>query len=791
VSVAAALIEGLTLGWPSWSELPAHHDAALRSKDPTLRLVGIAGRVETGRANNEDRDALIQLLAEFPRIDYWDQPQARELLIRRWPDDDVVITKSLECLEERRPVRDGFERESATCYLLRCSPTCSRVTEWVKEELTKDYPFVLAHHGAWPLLAPFAAHSPETRVKIIDHIISEKGRAFLHDFQDLIVALNDQRLRDWLLDIARKETDFSLYWAVRGLIRGWGRADPLVRALLDDIAEWEDQRLLQLLSILPEIMTDRAACRTRLIAIGQSGLNLRSDLLAAGFVALACTADDDEVISLLLASLKESGAPAFDGANTVLANFPTHPDVRRFALECLEGRDPPLSVLARSYETDPLIRPRILAYANCLPTALRKVVIEDADNEVQKRPAAQNLLRVYDVEVDTDLKIRSSIHYHSQLKTASQEDISDHIEGLLQTAQAVGPDLHERRAAAFAGILVFGGVARIAAMREFGDKPMRIQTGSGYGRESDSLMGLIAERWEAIQVVFGSEFSGRFGDFGGDAGHMWDCLAPHIGRSEFARRDFISYCEQGDSTLGLQGFRALARERPGSDLLLGHCWKVLQGQVSGQHARHSPWGIRRARLEIARILRNQFARRDDVRDRLREGVTREQGPDGLIALALFSPADEMLKDLRSTPLEIGVRYRDWTCAVHLAGARSDVAAFGEVVCAMVNRDSHNLWDFQEVTNAAVIERLQMDSLAARHLMVGLARQATENERASIPRYLAEAGLMDRDLYDLCRSLLQEERENHGFVRAGFDAVDNSIRSISQSLLHVLSSSSVL
>ena len=45
LSVAAAALEALTLGWPETPNLSELHNAASTSKEATLRLVGISGRL--------------------------------------------------------------------------------------------------------------------------------------------------------------------------------------------------------------------------------------------------------------------------------------------------------------------------------------------------------------------------------------------------------------------------------------------------------------------------------------------------------------------------------------------------------------------------------------------------------------------------------------------------------------------------------------------------------------------------------------------------------------------------
>jgi hypothetical protein len=57
-------------------------------------------------------------------------------------------------------------------------------------------------------------------------------------------------------------------------------------------------------------------------------------------------------------------------------------------------------------------------------------------------------------------------------------------------------------------------------------------------------------------------------------------------------------------------------------------------------------------------------------------------------------------------------------------------------------------EFPDVTNRAVVERLQRDSDAVRRLKDKLASTPTESESASLPRYLMAAGGLDDRVHEL-------------------------------------------
>ena len=103
---------------------------------------------------------------------------------------------------------------------------------------------------------------------------------------------------------------------------------------------------------------------------------------------------------------------------------------------------------------------------------------------------------------------------------------------------------------------------------------------------------------------------------------------------------------------------------------------------------------------------------------------------------------------------------------------------------MVNRRVHGIWDVQDITNRAIVERLQRDPEAVQCFEERLATDPTENECASLPRFLAAAGALNAHVVERCRSLLSNEA-HHALPRAGYDAVDEATRAESRSLLDVL------
>ncbi len=781
LSTAAAALEALSIGSPGSSQLSELHDRAAGSVDPRLRLVGIRGRAAAGRADASDCDAVLNLLREFSELDYWDRPAARDLLARQWPNNPALVELALEATRKGSPFRhNGFEREAAAYYLLRCSPFTSSAADWVRRELKDDYPFVLLHDRAWDYVAPFAFEHADIRQAVISFIASDPGQFNLHFLQGLILALRSDDLRDILVEAARTDKTWPFPWPIKILLDGWGRKDPVVAGLFDEVASWPDDRLRDMGSFLPRIMIDASACRARLLSLAKARARTRIDLVASGLAALGCGADDDEVVELLMGRVGE-GAPLLDPDVAILTHFSGHPQVRRYAISRLEDRSPPLAAIAGSFKDDAEIRNKVLAFANPLPTVLRGLIREIAAGEATVRPSFDSVLKDYDVEVDGELKIAASIHYHRALARRSGGPSREHVVGLLTDLRAVGPDLQERRAAAFAGLLVLGHVGEVVPLVEQNDKLLKIELGTGYGRESDSLMALVAERWEEMSTAFGDGLLERLGPFGSNDGHLWDRLAPHINSSPAARRGFLDFAERPDTKLGHRGLLTLAREQPSSEVLHQHCIRAFA--INGGHPGASDWDAKLTQLEAAYILRDQFRDRADIQAQLKEALKFRQST-GIVALCLLDPENPLLGEIQAKPIEFGRDFFDWVTALHLASVKSGPEDFVAVMLAMLNRPLHQIWDFQEMTNRAVVERLKNDEAVAILVRKTLNAKLTESEIASLPRYLSAAGVLDESVMKEIAALLRQESREL-LVRAGYDAVEDAIGTVSGSLLQVI------
>ncbi len=780
--VVSVAIEALVIGWPSIGNIDTLISEARSSAHPSLRLSAIFGSTRRGCGNEQDLMDLLALLQQGSELDYWERSFAESVLSKEWPDNVVAIKYCLDSVRQMsRRHEPRIEPDVAGPYLLQCATDNSDIKKWILEELAQKFPFNLTARGMWEQVLRFAEADNEIRERVVLKIIDGEMEHADWEISVILERLKDERLKKFALNKVQSADGFSIYWNLRPLFSGWAAGDIDVKQLQTEIPQWPNERLINIISLLPEILPDKNLCRTLLLNLAKEE-RARPDLLTSAFTQLGCDASDKDVVDALLAKAASRSGRIFDASGDMIFNFSANERVREFALNLLNQRSVPVASIAKVYENDDEIRQKLLRQIVPLPTSLRYIVVDTVSIEADRHISARSLLEQYDCETDTDLKVTMAIRHYEDICDSTQ-DSSVAIERLLKDCQAVGPDLEERRAAAFAGLVTLKATSRFASLRE-SDKPLSISIGRLLSGQSQALLQLVVDHWDELLSEVGSDFLSRIGRYSISLPTVWETLAPYISKNDNARRDFVAYCEIASNSLGPRALKALARERPKSDLLEQRCWYALESPANPAHL--SPLDSQHLAIDASYILRNHFGGRTETSNRLFEGLRSKQSDVCAIALALYEPNHPFFSDLKINLLELGQLHGKWIVAVHIGAETQPASAFLAILCAMVNRELHTIWDCQDWINTAVQERLARDQEAAGLVHKVLNNNPTANEIASLPRYLASAGVLDAEAYDECRTLLDHHYRKPGVPLTGFDALANEVRPVAFSLLDALS-----
>jgi hypothetical protein len=621
LAAGAAFLETLAHGWVDVPEVVPLFEEAWLSHKGELNLIGILGLAEIGAATDEMRDAVLRGQSVWSDLSYPHRDLAGAMLMRYWPGDETLIKGALA----RATGHFGsiWELDVAMAYLLESPIEHADVRAWILAELANDFPFNVLSGGerTWSQVGRFAAADPEIRTAATVYWCEPKNRLInMHKIPHYVAQVADPPVAVALIEtLADKGKGIDRYWALRALLTGWGRDHPTVKVAIDALANG-DEDLDHLAALLPEILSDKAEARERLVDMG-SRAEVRRDLLAIGLEACGCDAADNEAVAAIL-TFPEQLCGTFDPSYPLFRAFGAHTAVRAVALERAQEPDGPLAAIAAAYTDDPEVAPVLFDAAVPLPVELRTHVVEVAATAASGT-ALEVVLGQAMLETDPELRTRMLI---AHLATLPPEAHGAARQTLIAKAVAVGMDFESTRAAALAGLATIGALDALATL-EYRGKPVGLRTG-GITKAIPSVERLVCERFAEFEAAFGDSLAERFDS--GSGRRLAAILSAAPSASPAARAAFITLAERNEIPRTPHALRVLAAERPGSDLLLARCWGTLDSRDHGN-------GRAMVNADVGLILRDHFPGDAAVRQRLVKRFEEESVAANAILLAIFAP----------------------------------------------------------------------------------------------------------------------------------------------------------
>lgn len=769
IHAAAAMLECLALGWPGAPDSGPLFEAAWASQAIDLRLTGILGLAERGTATDAMRDAVLHATNFWSAASYPHRELAAALLLKYWPGDDALVAGALEAQSNRH--NSPWEYDVATAYLMESPVERDDVRAWILRQLEGEFPFnVLGRDNRiWSQVGRFAEADPAIRTAANTHWLEPRNRLIsMYKLPNYVAYAADPDVGEMLVGMLGETNNMDRYWAVTALLSGWGREHPLVGPAFDKLAQADDADLLDLVSLLPEILPDKKEARDRLIHMA-SQPEIRRDLLAVGLEACGCDGTDDAAIAALL-DRGGPQAPLYDPAYPLFRAFGTHPKVRALALQRVGETDGPAAAIAEAYADDPELAPALFGMVVPLPVELRTQIVEAASAGATDTALEAVLARAM-AESDPELRARMVIARGRALPTQERDAFRD---TLLDAATTVGADYESARAAALAGLAAIGALDSLAALKERGE-PVGLETG-GMMAGIAAVERLVCEKFASFEAAFGDGLAARLNSRGRKDRYAY-VLSEAPSASSAARGAFLALAERGEMPRTVKALRALAGERPRSALLLERCWEVFDCNDRGNDQVV-------IRAEVATILKEHFPELSEVRGVLAERFKAVPFVAGAVPLAIFAPDDEALP----YPFEVsqyGHEFGDWALAVILAARRADGPEFCTVVEGMTARQWRSQFDAQSFANRAIDERLRSDQ-SLEVLFAERINSGTDPSIAgSFARYLAAAGKLGLDARSRSLALLAELGAAQQIPIAGYDAIAEQWRATRATLLDAI------
>lgn len=768
--VATAMLESLALGWPDVPAVSQVFEDAWHSHGEELRLIAILWRAATGTATDEARDFVLHHQNFWSGISSEYRELAVAMLMKYWPGDETLIQSALR--HRSYNSKSPWEHDAAVAYLMESPIDHADVRAWILAELENEYPFhVLNDSRLWSQIGRFATVDLKIRSAANAYWCKPKSQIIgMYKMPAYVAQVADPAVADMLIGILEdKKRGFDRYWALTSLLTGWKRDDPIVKPAIDALADVADEELICFVSLLPNLISDKAVARQRLIRMGMRA-DVRRDLLATGLEACGCDGADQVAVAEILRFPDELRG-AFDPSASLFRAFSSHIDVRALALERVHETEGSLAAVSRAYADDPDFVALLFDAAVPLPVNLRAQVIEVAATGAVGT-ALEKILSRATLENDSELRTRMTIAYYQTLPLEAHDDAR---QTLLAKALTVGVDYESGRTAALAGLVTIGALDELAKL-EYGGKPIDLETGS-FMYSNASIERLICEKFADFENTFGDDLHSRFKSHGVGT-RLAEILSTAPSASPAARAAFLALAERGEIPCTPRALRALASERPRSELLLQRCWDALN--ASDLHNDRPTLDA-----EVGLILREHFSGEERVHRQLLERFNSSPSTVTAIVLAIFSPDAKELK-LPSNFKEIGHKLGDWAVAMHVASIRTDCITFCQLLEAMVTRPWYTRFDAQKITNIAIEERLQRDSELVAMLSSKIGRDVDPSICCSFVRYLAAAGKLSPvargKVLDLLHVLATEQR----LPIAIYDAVADQWRTARAALLDAVS-----
>ena len=779
--VTAAALDALSRGWPSTDGLDDWLHEAEQSPSVQLRVVAVLALYRRGRRGDEGRDSLLRALGcGWSR--FWGdlRTEIMDALVTDWAGDGELHDACWAGVGRCGPPKYDISHEDARSILMRVHREDPRVPRWVQVEIeTHDYfPFEGTRPGD-ALLEPILSEHANVRAAAETWFEEKKSSSLDFEAARLAAMLRSDAAKLAMLSRLAESGQFR-FWPVWSLLHGWGIDDPEVAAVLEPLPRSPPEERQHIAHHVPAIVGSVGESFRLLMEICDLPEVSRTDFVIGGFAALGNEIDDGEAVSAILPHIRKSPAP-FSGEGGLIARFHADPRVRGFALERLREPWPPLVAMAGVYATDSEIAPLILQRAAPLPTVFRRYIARRASQRFDGE-ALRQALEQCELETDEHAMVQATIGLsHAALATPGEAQARTEV--LRAQLHAIGPDMDDRRVAAFGGLLALGRIDVFAGAKErSNDEPLEINLVDRF-KNYAPVLELAADRWEELETATEGSPVGRLSRWTDNPAGFWRVFAPYLSRSSRLRTRFLEYCEDESVVLKAPALAALSRLRPGSSLLLDCCKRVLAAEFDAQ--KWAPLEVARSTVAASKCLAAHFSEDTSAVAAIIAASDRLRAQGGaLVGLASRWPDQEVVVREYRKLLERRRRPGLLNCAIlwllSTQGTREQVA---DGLAQFVTRPEPSPWDFPEDALDAFRARLERDP----EVEETLSQLAMDNDepsvRASTVRLLAL--MSTRQSQDLAEELLAAESRRSGPPRFALDILTNRIRPARELMRDVL------
>ena len=765
----AYALHALCLGWSTDHRLTKILNDARLSTDSALQSVALIHRVKRNEHDAKDREILMGISLKSRSVPwYWSEERIRAL-IAGWPDDLEVKREALQSVTKRYQNERLFGWDDAGIILLEGFPQDEEVADVIADLFqTEDYPnHLLGLHSDWGRFVDAFAGHQNLGLAIddwIDRKMGQKGDTLFGDFELCLIS-RSTRAKGYLLK-AKDETGVITEYQARYLLQGWGMQDEEAAAALIKFANSAVAK--HAADILPDILQDKELCRQRLLEILHEESEIIDRFALIGMTKLGADELDDEVVEVVVNKYtgEALSRTVFRGVSNLIEYFPSHPKVREIALYQLQNRYGDLGTVAKVYSSDDKIRYELLKVCNPLPAHLRLSVVDRLVRLAPEDDFSHNLLSIYDEDTEANVKTAASIGYMMSVKRRG-EISSSLLDKLNKGLRAVGPDLDERRQAAFSALLELD---RLDIVETFWSEDGMRNINFSRGRETNlRLAAHLTYRWDLVSKAFGENFWDRVGWIPDE---FLTEMAAHTTDPVLSDKiiDWLKRVDGGTSTT--PWLQLCSRLWRGTPRLRELCLTLIS---DSKYIAPS--------IVAAEVIAEQFASDTETFDTLEALVAQGNISNSLvIALSAGWPDSQLQKKLIE---QIEISKLLLPARFHLLAASTPPDKFVTEVGTKMATLRDAIWEFLPSCLHAVTARFARDEQVREFAFRCLETQPTSFEKMNFPSFLLVADDQPERLRTWMRSEIKRQSEGVRLAEVALDLSTGTVRSVGHVLMEHL------
>lgn len=592
----AAATEALSLGWPNHA---AVDDLIRRGKehyDFAVRHSALAADLRRGNATNANRQLLMGLLDHAPGLSSW-ADGVMDLILEHYVEDDVVYEHYVDAADPNN-VNFRYNDVPATFLILKGFTSRPRARDYLLKLLNPspgtsfaESPTLLTDRLPWPEIAATYSQDAEVVAAVENlarrHATSSIGERDLY-FCSLVARTDWVRHR--LIDQVRSRDAWGVGWTIRALVEGWaGDADAqaAIASLVDpeegpvpDGAIWR----------LPDIITEPDAALDRLAAIAAVHDDQGTVIdTVSRLIELGVARDDQRVQAIVDRAVAHDMSSPWTSAEAALyVGFADDARVRDLALKRIHARDAPLAAVAYGFRDDPAVRQLVTDTVRPLSPALRGRLVEALAETAPNDARATSLLERHDAETDPVVRILATTAHVRRL-AATDAVTEGLVDELTEQARALGPDHHERRAAAFCALAELGRLDRLVGLSDRVTPHQPVQIRDWALGDRSVFFRFVCRHWTDVKTAFGENFESRFGYRDSSDSEFWQNVLA-VAHDYPTTRDDLGrlLAQRPELVRSAAGLSYLWRTEPGSGRLRQGCIDLLEGVSVHSYAEIQP-----------------------------------------------------------------------------------------------------------------------------------------------------------------------------------------------------------